>query len=166
MQRFTWNGSAMVPTRPDAARGVYELARHYWLEEVDERSWISHRHEFAFIADAWGNLPEALMELYPTPEHLRKAALIATGWYRENLIEAGSKEGARRVAAYVKGSDEFAHVVISGPAVIVKKARSQRTHGLDRMQRKEFEASKQAILNWIANLIGVSAEDLQKATAA
>jgi hypothetical protein len=165
MMQFLWNGSQMIPTRPDAARGAYELGKRYWLDEVSERSWISHAHEFAFIAQAWDNLPEALMDLYPTPEHLRKAALIATGWFREALIEAGSKEAARRVAAYARQDDEFAHVVVRGPCVIVRKARSQRMRGLDRMGRKEFEESKQAILGWISALIGVSAEDLKAAAA-
>jgi hypothetical protein len=155
----------MVPVRPDAARGAYELGKRYWLDEVSERSWISHEHQFAFIAQAWDNLPERLMDIYPTPEHLRKAALIATGWYRETIIEAGGKEAAQRVAAYVKNDDEFAHVVVRGPAVFVRKARSQRIRGLDRMDRKEFQHSKDAILGWIATLVGVSAEDLQKVTA-
>jgi hypothetical protein len=160
-----WNGSQMVPVRPDAARGAYELGKRYWLDEVSERSWISHAHEFAFIAQAWDNLPETLMDLYPTPEHLRKAALIATGWCRETIIEAGSKPAAQRVAGYVKQDDEFAHVVVRGPAVFVRKARSQRMRGLDRMGRKEFEDSKQAILGWISALIGVSADDLKAAAA-
>jgi hypothetical protein len=165
MQRFTWNGAMMVPMRPEAARQVYELGRKYWLDEVTERSWVSHRHEFAFIAQAWDNLPEGVMDLYPSPEHLRKAALIATGWLRETIIETGSRPAAARVAAFARGEDEFAHIVVRGRTVIVRKARSQRTHGLDRMNRKEFEASKQEILGWIANLVGVSADDLKAAAA-
>jgi hypothetical protein len=165
MMRFQWNGAAMIPTRPEAARGVYELGRRYWLDEVSERSWISHSHEFAWIASAWDNLPEPLQDKFQTPEALRKAALIATGWFRETIIEAGGREAARRVAAYVRQDDEFAHVVVRGRTVIVRKARSQRMRGLDRMDRKEFEDSKQAILGWISELIGVSADDLKAAAA-
>jgi hypothetical protein len=165
MQRFTWNGAAMIPMRPDAARGAYELGRRYWLDEVSERSWISHSHEFAWIAQAWDNLPEPLMEKFPTPEHLRKAALIATGWYRETIIGAGSKPGAQRVAGYVNGRDEFSQVVVRGSTVIVRTARSQRMRGLDRMDRDEFQRSKDAILGWISQLIGVSAENLKAAAA-
>jgi hypothetical protein len=165
MMRFLWNGEVMVPMRPQAAEKAYQAGLRYWLDEVSERSWISHSHEFAWIASAWDNLPEALMDKFPTPEHLRKAALIATGWYRETIIEAGSKPAAQRVAAYVRQADEFAHVVISGPAVIVRTARSQRMRGLDRMDKKDFQASKDAILGWIANLVGVSADDLKAAAA-
>jgi hypothetical protein len=165
MHCFQWNGAAMVPVRPDAARGAYELGKRYWLDEVSERSWVSHEHQFAFVAQAWDSLPEALMDKFPTPEHLRKAALIATGWHREMIIEAGNKEAALRVAAYVKGKDEFSHVVTRGPTVIVRTARSQRMRGHDRMDKEEFQRSKDDILGWIANLVGVSAEDLKAAAA-
>jgi hypothetical protein len=163
MQSFTWNGQVMVPTRLLAATQAYEPGRRYWLEEASERSWLSHQQQFAWIGEAWGNLPHALAETFPTPEHLRKAALIATGWRRETIIEAGNATAAQRVAAYARGEDEFAHVVVRGPTVIVQKARSQRMHGHDRMDKAEFQKSKDDILGWIADLIGVTPEQLKGA---
>jgi hypothetical protein len=163
MMAFNWNGDAMIPLRPQAAAKAYEVGRRYWLEEVSERSWISHQHEFAWIKQAWENLPEALADTFPTPEHLRKAALIATGWRREMIIDAGNRAAALRVAAYAKGEDDFAHVATRGSTVIVHKARSQRMHGLDRMDRDEFGKSKSDILGWIANLIGVEPDRLRGA---
>jgi hypothetical protein len=163
MMAFTWNGEAMVPMRREAAARAYEAGRRYWLEEVSERSWISHQQQFAWINEAWSNLPERLTDTFPTPEHLRKAALIATGWHRETIIDAGNRPGALRVAAFVEGEDEFADVVTRGPTVIVRKARSQRMHGHDRMDKAEFQKSKDDILGWIANLIGVEAERLRGA---
>jgi len=153
----------MVPARPEAAAKAYVEGRRYWLDEISERSWISHRHEFAFVREAWGSMPDAIAEPFPTPEHLRKAALIATGWHREMIIEAGNAAAALRVAAFVKGRDEFAHVTTRGPTVTVRCARSQRMHGLDRMDKAEFQQSKDDILGWIANLIGVSPEQLRGA---
>ena len=163
MQSFTWNGEAMIPMRPKAADKEFVIGRRYWLDEVSDRSWISHRHEFAFVAEAWNNLPDALVETFPTSEHLRKAALIATGWYREMIVEAGNAAAALRVAAYAKGRDEFAHVVTRGPTVIVRWARSQRMHGQDRMDKAEFQKSKDDILGWISNLLGVDPERLRGA---
>jgi hypothetical protein len=160
MQSFMWNGEVMVPTKPKLADKAYVIGQRYWLDEVSERSWVSHRHEFAFIMNGWENLNDELTERFPSPGHLRKAALIATGWYRETIIDAGNKAAALRVAAYVKGEDEFAYVVVRGQTVEVRKARSQRTHGRDRMDKAEFQASKDAILGWISNLIGVEPERL------
>jgi len=158
-----WNGEAMIPARPQAAAKVFETGRRYWLVEASERSWISHEHQFAWLAEAWNNLPEALMDTFPTPEHLRKAALIATGWHREQIIDAGNRAAAHRVAAYARGADEFVHVVTRGPTVIVRRARSQRTRGPDRMDNAEFQKSKDDILGWISTLIGVAPERLRGA---
>ena len=163
MQSFTWNGEAMIPAKPKLADKEYVIGRRYWLEETSERSWISHQQQFAWIGEAWGNLPDSLAETFPTPEHLRKAALIATGWHREAIIDCGSRAAAARVAAYARNEDEFARVVVRGSTVIVQKARSQRMHGLDRMLKAEFEASKADILGWIANLIGVEPAQLRGA---
>ena len=163
MLPFRWDGEHMVPMRPKAADKEYVIGRLYWLTEVSDRSWISHRHEFAWIASAWDNLPEALTDTFPSPEHLRKAALIATGWRRETVFDAGSKAAALRFVAYAKGEDEFASVVVRGSTVIVRKARSQRMHGEDRMDKTEFQKSKDDIMGWIANLIGVEPDQLKGA---
>jgi hypothetical protein len=153
----------MIPARPKLADKEFVVGQRYWLDEVSERSWISHKHEFAFVMNGWENLSDELTEKFPSPGHLRKAALIATGWHRETIIEAGSKAAALRVAAYARGEDEFAHVVVRGPTVIVRKARSQRMHGRDRMVKDEFQKSKDDILGWISALIGVEPERLKGA---
>ena len=160
---FTWNGSVMVPARPQAAAKTFVEGQRYWLEEASERSWISHQQQFAWIGEAWANLPENLADLYPTPEHLRKRALIQAGFYTEAVIDAGSKAAALRMAAYARNEDEFAVVFVRGPLVIVRKAKSQRMHGLDRMDKAEFERSKAAIMEVIAEMIGVTPEQLRGA---
>jgi hypothetical protein len=67
MQCFMWNGEAMVPKRPKECDKRFVIGQTYWLDEVSERSWISHRHEFAFVKSAWDNLPPAIAETFPTP---------------------------------------------------------------------------------------------------
>jgi hypothetical protein len=160
---FMWNGETMVPMRPKAADKAFVIGQRYWLDEVAERSWASHQQQFAWIAEAHNNLPHNMAEMFPTSEHLRKAALIATGWHRETIIDCGSRAAAARVAAYARGEDEFAQVIVRGSTVTVRKARSQRMHGLDRMLKGEFQASKDDILGWISNLIGVEPERLRGA---
>jgi hypothetical protein len=162
---FTWNGEAMVPARAKAADARFVIGQRYWLDEASDRSWISHRHEFAWIKQAWDNLPEGLADLYPSPEHLRKRALIQAGFYTEAIIDAGSKAAALRMAAFAKGEDEFAVVFVRGPLIIVRKAKSQRMHGHDRMDKAEFERSKAAIMEVIAEMIGVEPDQLARATA-
>ena len=160
MQSFRWNGEAMIPAKPQLADKEYVIGQRYWLEQVSERSWLSHRQQFAWIAEAWNNLPHSMTEIFPSPEHLRKAALIATGWHRETIIDAGNRAAATRVAVYARGEDEFARVVVRGSTVVVQKARSQRMHGLDRMDKAEFQKAKDDILGWIAELLDVEPQRL------
>ena len=153
----------MKPSRPHLADKAFVVGQHYWLEEVSERSWVSHRQEFAFVREAWQTLPYAVAEKFATPEHLRKAALIATGWHNETILNAGTRADAVRLAAFVRSADEFAHIAIRGPTVVVRKARSQRMRGPGRMNKADFQASKTDILGWISALIGVEPEDLRGA---
>ena len=160
-----WDGAAQAfrPLRPQEAGKLYLDGQVYWLEESADRSRLSHDHQFAWLNEAWRQLPEGLMDLYPTPEHLRKRALIDCGYFRETVIDVGTRAGALRVAAYARGEDEFAHVVTRGCLVVIRCARSQRMSGSDRMTKEEFQASKTAILGKIAGLIGVEPDELLRA---
>lgn len=135
----------------------------YWMSIEPERSEKTHKHEFAWLREAWKNLPESIAHLYPTTEHLRKRALIEAGFYTERLIDAGTAAAALRVAAFAREEDEFAWVVTRGPMVVVRKAKSQSHRA---MGGPDFQRSKQAILEIVSNLIGVEPEQLQRARAA
>lgn len=143
------------------ARNLYHA--HYgegevlMMAPVEERSIASHNHEFAWLKEAWVNLPENLAEQFPSTEHLRKRALIDAGFYTEQIIDAGSNAAALRVAAYARGEDEFALVIVRGPAVVVRKAKSQSRRA---MGKEDFQASKQAVLDTVAAMIGVTPEAL------
>lgn len=141
----------------------FVVGQAYTLVEYEERSTSSHNHEFAWLHDAWQNLPESLAPLYPSPEHLRKRALIDAGYYTETAIDAGSKAAALRVAAAVHALDEFALAIVDGPIVLVRRAKSQSRKKMD---RKTFQESKTAIMEIIANLIGVSPDSLSGRRAA
>lgn len=160
---YTWDGDAMIPLANLARRcdQLFVVGERYRLEEVNERSMVSHAHEFAWLADAWKTLPEDLAALYPSPEHLRKRALIQAGFYNEEIIDVGTKAGALRVAAYVRGRDDFAYVVVRGTVVVVRTAKSQARKA---MNRKEFQESKQAVLEIVSEMIGVSPQALAAET--
>ena len=148
-----------------AARCRKEAARRflpgqtYLMEEVQERSEASHAHEFAWLHDAWLNLPEQYAELYPTPEHLRKRALIEGGYFNEEIIDAGSKAAALRVAASLRRREEFSLVIVRDAFVIIRSPKSQSRRA---MRKDEFQASKTAIMEVVAGMLGVSAETLAR----
>jgi len=160
---YRWDGEAMVPWRrfQQLCDKQFVIGQDYRLDEVQERSQASHSHEFAWLHDAWLNLPEGLAELYPSPQHLRKRALIEAGFYDEQIVDAGSKAAAIRVATAFRSREEFSVIVVRGCLVVLRTAKSQSRRAMD---KKDFQASKTAIMEVIANMIGVAPEQLAQNT--
>lgn len=153
------DGGAMVPFRPKAALRRYVDRQEYVFVEHHDRSLESHQHEFAWLKEAWLQLPEKLADLYPSPTHLRKAALIEAGFFDEEIIDCGSKAAAERVAASLGKRNDFSLVIIRGVYVIIRDAKSQSYRA---MGKKDFQASKTAILEVVSAMIGISPEELKK----
>ncbi len=129
------------------------------------RSPASHRHQFAWLRDAWGNLPETLAG-YPwaeTPETLRKHALIATGYCHVSATDVGSNPAAMRMKAVLLAQATAAHgyaiATVRGPILTLYTPESQSVRA---MGGTRFRESKTAVLNWIADRIGVSPESLTR----
>lgn len=156
---FVWEGDVMRPLSPRMADKNYVVGEKYLMVPHEERSAASHAHEFAWLRDAWSNLPEDIADQFPTQEHLRKRALIDAGFYDETMVDAGSNAAAVRVASAFRGMDGFALVVVRGPLVIRRSAKSQSRRS---MNKEEFQKSKTAIMEIIANMIGVKPEQLGK----
>src|ERR1019366_3886061 len=156
---WKWEGDSMRPIGRYAkeADASFVIGSNYRLGPVDERSDISNDHQFAWINEAWQQLPEDIADQYPSPTHLRKRALIEAGFYDEMAIDAGSNAAAIRVAAGFRSHDEFVIAVIHGPVVLVRTAKSQKRR---LMGARDFQRSKTAIMEIIAAMVGVKPEDL------
>jgi hypothetical protein len=157
--RCRWAGGVLSPV------GNYAMARACDLmAEGDSvfvtiehpRSDATHKHQFATIKDAWETLPESLQDApwAATPETLRKHALCVTGFCNSYVIDCGSKAAAERVAGPLRaaevGRHGYAIVSVRGPVVAVWTPQSQSARA---MGGKEFQRSKEAVLNWITQQI-------------
>lgn len=165
--KFTWDGEAMVPASAFLARQAdrqYVVGESYMLAEEKQRSTATHNHEFAFVAEAWANLPERFTDApwAKSPEHLRKYALVKTGYAKCQIYPCKFKSEARRLAATIADMDEFAIVIVKGRTVTRYTAMSQSRKA---MGAADFQASKQAILEFIAGLIEVEPAELVGAAA-
>lgn len=149
----------MVAKAPGLARDRFTDGKTYLLVDVEERSARSHDHEFAWLAEAFKHLPEHLTHDFPSPEHLRKRALIDAGFYQETIVDCGTKAAAERVAAFMRADDGFAVAVVRGCYAIKRVARSQSRRTMDKV---EFQASKTAILEIVSALIGVTPDRLTR----
>jgi hypothetical protein len=151
---YRWDGAALRPLPAFAASvaGRFAIGEVVCLEPAEARSSGSHRHYFACVREAWVNLPEPLASRFPTDEHLRKYALIRAGFCDERSIVCTSKAEARRIGAFVKPMDDYALVTVAGRVVSVFTAKSQATGA---MGRSRFQASKDAVLGLLSEMIGV-----------
>lgn len=156
---FYWSGDHMVPlTRfADRARKQYTVGEKYRLVEEHERSQVTHNHYFATIEEAFRNLPEDIAASYPTSTHLRRWALCKAGYADERSIVATSNEEARKIAAFIRPSDPYAVITVSGNVIKVFTAQSQSKKA---MGAKTFQDSKTKTLDIIAGLVGVDADAL------
>lgn len=161
---FRWTGEAMMPLPSFAKRcdAEFVVGAIYNLEAIEGRSAKSHAHYFASINEAWQNLPEAMVEQFPTSEHLRKWCLIRAGYHQSRDIVVSSKAEAQRLAAFVKPMDSYAVVVARAAVVTVYTAESQSQKA---MGKQRFQESKDAVLSLLAAMIGTEPVEFGRAAA-
>lgn len=160
---FQWTGEAMEPLRRfhNIANDQFAVGQTYRLIEQEERSEVSHRQEFAWLKEAWLTLPDEIAADYPTVEHLRKRALIATGWCTvSDYVCSNATEAVRWAENLRREADQYTLVMCSRSVVRVFKAKSQSRTA---MGKEEFQASKTAILDWVAGLLDVTPQQLSTA---
>ena len=131
---------------------AFTVGEVYRMEVIEERSIVSHRHYFATLHDLWMNLPETAAISFPSDEHFRKHCLIMTGFRDERSFVAASKAEALRLAAFVKPLDEYAIVSVHEATVLVWTAQSQSARAMGKVK---FQQSKQAVLDYASELVGV-----------
>ena len=156
-----WDGEAMVPQKRFAhvCDKAFVVGQEYPLIVHENTSAASRNHFFACLAECWRNLPDDVAERFPTSEHLRKFALIKSGYADERSIVCASKAEAQRVAAFVRPMDEYAVIVVSESVVKVFTAQSQSSRA---MGKAAFQASKDAVLSYAASLIGVAPQTVSE----
>lgn len=143
------------------ARREFTAGEVYHIGHQEPRSLASHNHYFAAVESAWKNLPELMAERFPTPKHLRTYALIRTGWNDRREVRCGSRSAAIELADIIRSLDTYAVVDIPhGSAVaVVFTARSQTQAA---MGREDFQRSKDDVLGYLADTIGVTTKALAK----
>lgn len=161
-----WNGDGFTPASPYWAREadkLFVIGQKYALVEHQDRSMNSHRHYFAAVNEAWQNLCDDMAGQFPSADHLRKYALIKAGYFNSQTLVCSSKAEAIRIAAFIRPADEYAIVRAEGAVVTRFTAKSQSVKA---MGREDFQRSKDAVLDALADMIGTTRGELQRAQAA
>lgn len=156
---FRWSGDEMIPLPrfADRARKQYVVGETYPLVVHEDRSDASHRQYFAAIHEGWKNLPESVAHRWPSSEHLRKWCLVRAGFADEQHTVCTSDEQATEIAAFVRPLDGYAVITVKGPVVTVYRAKSQSRRAMNKI---DFESSKRAVLDLVADMVGIDADTL------
>lgn len=154
-----------LPRFDNISASQFDLNANYRMEierVSGERTDASHKHYMASVVQAWRNLPEKMASEYPTPDHLRKRALIKTGYYHLDSKVFDTPADANRAASFIKPMDPFAVVVVRDCVVNHYRAKSQKYLRAGGMDKKEFQESKDAVLALLATFIGTTKTALEK----
>lgn len=158
-----WLGDSFVPAGKywqRLADQLFVVGMVYPLEVREDRSMRSHQHYFACINEAFNNLPEHIAARVPSPDHLRKMALIKAGYCDEKTFSCVGPEEAERLAAFIRPMDGYAIVVVRDDTVTVFTAKSQSMRAMNKV---EFAESKERVLGILADLIGTTRKALTNA---
>ena len=129
------------------------------FERNEERSQASHDHFFVWLEEAWLQLPENLVSEYPTVESLRAKALIRTGFCHETDTVCENRREAAAIAGYIKRTKPYTIVEIRDNIIKEYSAKSQSRRS---MRKKEFQDSKDKVMSFVSDLIGVTPEQLRE----
>ena len=162
--RMTWDGEVFRPVGPVWARRADQslvVDQEYFVTAAQERSTNSHRHFFSCVREAWASLPDDLAKRWPTADHLRRYCLIKTGFYTSHQLVCSNKREAERITAFMAPTAEYSIITVDGKIVTRFDAKTQSYKAMD---KAEFQRSKQAVLDYLSELIGAEREQLEAAT--
>jgi hypothetical protein len=161
---FRWSGETMepLPRFHNICNAEFTVGEVYRMQVEEERSQVSHNHYFAELHEKWLSLPENTVLQFASDEHLRKHALIMTGYRDERSFVCASKAEALRLAAFLKPVDEYAVISVAECAVIMWTAKSQSRKA---MGGKVFQKSKQDVFDFVDALLGTDPLQAHEAAA-
>jgi hypothetical protein len=161
--RVMWSGASFVPEDRfmPYCRHWFGVGEVLLIDPEQERDMNSHRHYFAQLKTGWDNLPERLVEKYPTLEIFRKKLLIECGYFHEATLICDTAASAATTAAFMAPLDPSAVIVVRGRMIRRYVAKSQSVAA---MGREEFQRSKWDVLNAAAALIEVTPKQLERET--
>jgi hypothetical protein len=156
---YAWTGEAMEPIKYFArlAAKQFKVGAVYRLEQVEARSIDSHKQYFAVINEAWLNLHEDDADKFASPDELRYWALTYTGFREVREYAAHSHAEALRVAKYLASDNRYCRLEIEG---LIVKQYLPRSQSFAAMTAREFQASKEAVFDVLAQKLGIGVDDL------
>lgn len=158
--RLVWRDGVFVPDGHRLAQfceSAFGEGEVITFERNEDHSEKSRGHYFASIKTAFENLPEDDAR-FPNQEALRHWALIKAGYCTESHVVCDTEEQANTIAGFM-GHQDGVIIVVKGNVVKKFTAMSQSKEA---MNAQNFQLSKVAVLDIIAELIEVTRKRLEQ----
>lgn len=154
---FEWTGEEMrpLPRFHNLANAEFVVGERYRCEVQEDRSWVSHKHQFAWLHEAWLTLPEHIARRFLNEDQLRKHGLIAGGFCDSVTVPCASRAEAERWYKHLRAREPDTIISITGNVLVQFTAWSQSRRAMD---AKTFQRSKQAVLDYVAGLLEAEPE--------
>lgn len=145
-----------------------EVGKVYPFDIANMESEKSRDHFFASIKEIWATLPDHIMRAYPSPDHLRKQCLIRTGYCTMQVFKCDTENDALKAVQFIKSIDKFVACSIEKKVdglgeIYVLTALHAETQKRNSMGGKRFQESKQAVLDYLAEMLGCTADEIRRA---
>lgn len=159
---YQWDGEAMrpLPRFHNVANAEFVVGEKYRCEVQEDRSWVSHKHQFAWLHDAWLSLPEHVASRFLNEDQMRKHGLIAGGFCDSTTVPCTSRAEAERWYKHLKAREPDTVISINGNVLIQFTAWSQSRRAMD---AQTFQRSKTAVLEYVASLLEASPAEVGRA---
>lgn len=159
---WTWtDDDVLAPDSVPFARRNFVVGQRYKMRVG--RSESTESHYFAVLNWAWMNLPEDKAAAFPEVEDLRKRALIACGYANSRQIVLSTNADAIKIVAFLGATEGYRVVSMMDNVVTELTAKSQNRESMD---AEEFARSKEHVIEYCAVMVGVTVEELVKASHA
>ncbi len=156
-----WDGEAFYPEARFQwqCQQDYAVGEKYQFEALPMRSIRSHNHFFISIEDAWLNIRDDYPKKFPSPEHLRKWALVECGYCTERVTVYDTAKDARQAAKEIREENPHDVMQVKGNILYKWRPLSQKVLQMDAVK---FQKSKTDVLDLLASMIGVRQKQLGK----
>jgi hypothetical protein len=150
-----WDGEGFVPAKKhhNWCNANLVAGQFYDVTLIEQRSAKQHARYFAMVKEYFHTLPESRAGDFPSEDHLRKHALIRTGYCKERKIVCADDRQALEMALLAKDLDSYCIASVEGRVCTVWTAETQNMRAMDKAR---FKASSDAVLTWIeTEILGV-----------
>jgi hypothetical protein len=137
----------------------FEVGEAYEFTPKPQRSVAAHRYFMTIINEAWHNLPEHLVQRFPTVDRLRYACLVKCGFADEKILVLKTAHDAVRGLELL--TELYENVVAENDGNILRiwTAHSQKFENMD---GEVFLKTMQPVFDMLSDMLGVSVTELKK----